>query len=140
MAEHDAGQVDADTCHGRDLVERFWRRMDAGEFVAAGELLHDDYRGDWPQSRERIRGRAHFVAINTHYPGRWRINLVRLLASGDQVATEVIMTNAATGHQDRAVSFFEVREGRIAREVDYWPDPYDAPAWRAQWVERIEED
>jgi len=34
-----------------------------------------------------------------------------------------------------ATSFYEIRDGRIYREVDYWPEPYPAPEWRKQWVE-----
>ena len=35
----------------------------------------------------------------------------------------------------QAVSLFELRDGKIVRQVDYWPEPYEAPAWRAQWIE-----
>jgi hypothetical protein len=62
-----------------------------------------------------------------------------LVVEGDRVASEVILTNAESGRRDHAVSFFELCDGRIAREADYWPEPYDAPAWRAAWVERSEE-
>jgi ketosteroid isomerase-like protein len=118
------------------LVTRYWRLMDAADFTGAAALLADEYTCDWPQSRERIHGRENFVAVNAHYPGRWRIALRRLIASGDHVATEVVMTS---GDQIlTAVSFFEVHDGKIMRESDYWPEPYDAPAWRAAWVEPME--
>ena len=54
-------------------MERFWATMRTNDFQAVGELLHDDYVLEWPQSGERIRGRANFVAINENYPahGRW---------------------------------------------------------------------
>jgi ketosteroid isomerase-like protein len=131
--------ISAEGAEGRAVVEEFWRRMDAADFESAGALLHDDYVGEWPQSRERIRGRANFIAINAHYPGRWRIALKTIVAEGDRVATEVVLFNAESGRRDRAVSLFELRDRRIASEVDYWPEPYDAPAWRAEWVERGEE-
>jgi hypothetical protein len=35
----------------------------------------------------------------------------------------------------RAVSFFEVADGLVRRIVEYWPEPYDAPANRAHLVE-----
>jgi hypothetical protein len=38
------------------------------------------------------------------------------------------------------VSFFAVRDGRIQREADYWPDAYATPARRAQWVESMEDE
>jgi hypothetical protein len=30
----------------------------------------------------------------------------------------------------------EFRDGKVAHETQYFADPFDAPAWRAQWVER----
>lgn len=128
----------AEDQRNRDTVLRLWRHFDAGHFDAAVELLDDEFVCEWPQSRERIRGRENCIAVNAHYPGRWRIAVKRLVVSGDAVATEVFMTNEEDPAQHAtAVSFFELRDGRILRQIDYWPEPYDAPAWRAQWVERM---
>lgn len=119
-------------------IRRFWALMDAADFAGAAELLAEDYVCDWPQSRERIRGRANFIAVNAHYPGRWRIAVRRLIATGAEAASEVALTNEQ-GKTEVAVSFFELRGGRIEREVDYWPEPSTAPAGRAQWVERLDQ-
>ncbi|MGI8825920.1 MAG: nuclear transport factor 2 family protein [Chloroflexota bacterium] len=118
------------------VVERFWAAMAASDFRGAGDLLHDDYVLDWPQSGERIRGRSNFVAINEAYPaaGRWRIELHRLVADGDAVATDVTVTDGV--RHDRVITFSEVRDGRIVRQVEYWPDPFDPAPWREQWVQR----
>jgi hypothetical protein len=34
-----------------------------------------------------------------------------------------------------AVTFHTIRGDLISRQVEYWPDPFDAPAWRAGWVD-----
>lgn len=122
----------------RALVERFWAAMAANDFCAAGRALHDDFSLDWPQSGERIRGRDHFVAINEAYPaaGPWRIVLQRLIADGDTVATEVTVTDGV--RSDRAITFSEIRDGRIVRQVEYWPETMEAAPWRAAWVEQID--
>ena len=122
----------------REAVEGLWRAINARDFNAAGDLLHDDFVCEWPQSRERIRGRANFIAVNRDYPGDWSITVRRIVAGGDQAATEVNIR--IDGRTDVAVSFFELRDGKILRETDYWPEPYDAPAWRARWVEAMEPD
>src|SRR6516162_249972 len=101
MSERDSQQV----------VERLWAAFDAFDFAAAGPLLHNDFVCEWPQSRERIRGRDNFVTVNAQYPGRWRITLRRIVASGEQVATEVALRNEE-GEAARAVSFFELRDGK----------------------------
>ena len=126
-----------DEQENRRIVERFWREMDAADFEAAAELLDDAYTCDWPQSRERIRGRRNFVAVNANYPGRWHAAIQRLVAEGNQIVTDTALTND-TGEVVRAVSFFELRDGKIVRETDYWPESYDAPANRGQWVETIQ--
>ena len=123
----------------REVVERFWRTMNENDWRAAGRLLHDDYVLDWPQSGERIRGRDNFVAVNAHYPaaGRWRFTVRRLVADGQGAASDVTVTDGAL--TARAVSFFEVRDGLIWRVTEYWPDPFEPAAWRARWVERMEQ-
>lgn len=121
----------------RQAVERFWRTMNDNDWQAVGRLLHDDFTLDWPQSGERIRGREHFVAVNAHFPaaGRWSFAVHRVVADQHGVASEVTVTD--TARTDRAVTFFELRDGLVWRMVEYWPEPFEAAAWRAQWVERI---
>lgn len=117
------------------LIRELWQRLGRFDFAGAGELLHDDYVCEWPQSQERIRGRENFVALNANYPGRWRAAVKRVIGQGDQVASEVILTWEAQSIV--VVSFYEIRAGQIYREIDYWPEPYAAPEWRAHWVEAM---
>jgi len=120
----------------RQVVERFWAAMGENDFQAAGELLHDEFVLEWPQSGERIRGRENFVAINEQYPaaGRWRFALHRLVADSNGVVTDVTVTDGTVS--GRAITFSEVRDGRIVRQTEYWPDPFEPAPWRAQWVEQ----
>lgn len=114
------------------VVERLWKAFDALDFETAGDLLHDDFIEEWPQSGEKVRGRENFVALNKHYPGHWRVTILNMLASGDQVVSEVKLE-----YKDEivyAVSFFEFNDGKISRERDYWPEPFESPEWRRQWV------
>jgi len=37
----------------------------------------------------------------------------------------------------RALSFFTMRQGKISRLLEFWPEPYAAPANRAHLVEPI---
>ena len=61
----------------------------------------------------------------------------RLVADEQGVASDVTVTDGAL--TARAFSFFEVRNGLIWRMTEYWPDPFEAADWRAQWVERMEQ-
>lgn len=116
-------------------MERFWWLMQENDFRGAGDVLADDYVLEWPQSGERIRGRENFVAVNERYPaaGRWRFTIHRLVSDGATVVTDVGVTDGV--RNDRAITFSDVRDGRVARQTEFWPDPSRAPEWRARWVE-----
>ncbi|MEZ4768038.1 MAG: nuclear transport factor 2 family protein [Caldilineales bacterium] len=126
----------ADTATAKVTVQQFWAAVQANDWRAAAELLHDDYVLEWPQSGEIVRGRENFAAINANYPaaGRWRFNLHRIVCEGDQVVTDVSVTDGAIAGQ--AITFSTVRDGRIVHQMEFWPDPFEPAPWRAQWVER----
>lgn len=125
------------TEESKQVVEKFWATMQTNDFKAAGQLLHNDYVLEWPQSRERIRGRANFVAINENYPahGHWEFTIHRMLAEGDEVVSDVDVTDGVI--RGRVITFSTVRDGRILRQIEFWPDPFEPAPWRARWVEQI---
>jgi ketosteroid isomerase-like protein len=120
----------------RQIVERYWQLMNTNDWDAVGALLHYDFVLTWPQSGERTRGRANFSAVNTHYPaaGAWRFTVRHLVADDAMAASHVAVTDGA--RNDVVVSFFQSRDGLIWRVTEYWPEPFEPAAWRAQWVER----
>jgi len=125
------------TQESKKTVAGFWAAMQTNDFKAAAEFLNDDYVLEWPQSGERIRGRANFVAVNVHYPahGRWEFTIHHIIAEGAEVVSDVSVTDGAiTG---RAITFSSVREGKIAHQTEFWPELFAPPAWRARWVEKI---
>lgn len=122
------------SAESRRVVGLFWAAMQANDWAAAAALFADDYVLTWPQSGERIVGRANFVAINSAYPaaGVWRFTVERFVAEGELAVTDVAVTDGAV--QARVVTFTTVRAGQIVAQVEYWPDPFEAPAWRSAWV------
>lgn len=120
----------------KEVVLAYWSAMRTNDFARAAEWLAPDVIIDWPQSRERIRGRANFAALNAAYPakGRWTFTLNRLVAGGAEVVTDVTISEGSI--QARALTFHLVTGGHIVRQTEYWPDEYAAPDWRARWVER----
>jgi ketosteroid isomerase-like protein len=121
----------------KQIVENFWAGMGSNDFFAAAELLHDEYTLEWPQSGERIVGRDNFAAINTYYPadGRWQFTVNHIIREGDLVVTDVTVTDGK--RRDRAITFSTIRDGKIWKQVEFWPETFEAPAWRAQWVENV---
>jgi ketosteroid isomerase-like protein len=126
-----------DPVESRHIVEQYWEAMNTHDWSAVGRLLHDDLVLEWPQSDECIRGRENFAAVNGNYPhpGPWRFHVSRIVADEHGAASDVAVSAPALSAS--VITFFEVRDGRIRRMTEYWPDPFEAAAWRAQWVERI---
>ena len=123
--------------NNKQLLENFWATMATNDFYAASQLLHNDYLLEWPQSGERIRGQDNFAAINTFYPaeGKWEFTINHLLAEGDLVTTDVSVTDGKL--KDRVITFSTIRDGKIWKQVEFWPEAFAAPEWRKQWVERF---
>ena len=110
--------------------------MNTNDFGVVGALLADDYRLEWPQSGEVIRGRDNFVAVNENYPanGPWRFTVHTLLADGLQVVSDVSVTDGVV--EARVVTFSTVENGLVVKQLEFWPEPFDPPEWRRAWVER----
>jgi ketosteroid isomerase-like protein len=120
------------------IVQALWDRMQARDWPGVGELLADDLVVEWPVSGERIVGRDNYVRINAEYPEGWTIRLLRVVADGDVVVSEVEVPHETMGVH-RVASFWTVRDGRITAGREYWTelgsDP--SPEWRAAYVQRI---
>jgi ketosteroid isomerase-like protein len=121
----------------RQIIRNFWTTMGSNDFQAVAQLLlHEEYVLEWPQSGERIRGRENFAAINTCYPaeGKWTFGINELIAEGEMVVSDVTVSDGK--RRDRAITFSTIRDGKIWKQVEFWPEPFAAPEWRSQWVER----
>jgi ketosteroid isomerase-like protein len=120
-----------------ELARRFWELMETNDFRSVGYLLSDDFVLEWPQSGELIRGRDNFAAVNEEYPahGRWCFTVHRIVGDGAEAVSDVSVTDGV--QRARAVSFFTVDRGQIARMVEFWPENYPAPENRQHLVERL---
>jgi hypothetical protein len=127
MDERDTGRV----------AEAVWRALGAGDWDTAAGYLYEDFVQEWPQSGERIVGRDNAIAINQNFPGGLpTMRFRRTLAGADFAVLELELTYA-DGSRYLGVSVLELRDGKLAKETDYFAQPFQAPQWRAQWVERM---
>jgi limonene-1,2-epoxide hydrolase len=118
----------------REVVRRFWEAIQARDWDLAGEQLQTDAEFEWPQTGERFAGRDHVIGMNRAYPEGWTIEVQRIVAAGGVVVSEVRVPHQTLG-VSWAASFFELRDGRIARAVEYWSDEAPPPDWRAPYRE-----
>lgn len=118
----------------RTLVRAFADTMERRDWDAFAALLSPDVVYEIPQTRERIRGREHYVQFNAEYPGDWHVEPQRVL--GDDRNGCLLFRWTADSESMLAVAFFETDGEYIVKVTDFWPEPYEPPAGREQWVER----
>ena len=90
---------------------------------------------EYPQSGERMRGRANIRAVEQNYPELPKVTIRRKLVVGDLALVESDLDYQGKPYQE--VSIFEFGDGKIVRLTQYFPEPFDAPESRARWVEKM---
>jgi ketosteroid isomerase-like protein len=119
----------------REALNQHWQASAAGDVDAEHAIYEDDAVCDYPQSGERILGRSNLQALRSHHPGKPSgLHVKRIQGTGDLWITEY--TIAYQGRSAFTVSIMEFRNGKVVHETQYFADPFEAPAWRSQWVQR----
>src|SRR5580658_5503100 len=119
----------------RAALEQHWAASDASDFETEHLIYQEDAVLDYPQSGERTRGRRNIQAQRSSQPNKKRFTIRRIIGSGDLWITEYVLTY--DGKPSYTVSIMEFRGEKVARETQYFADPFEAPASRSQWVERM---
>ena len=104
----------------------------------------EDYVLEMPQSGERIRGRERmrrfqesYSTLSTSDPTRG-IRLHRVLVKEGLWVVEGVADYDDGREALNVVLILELRDGKMWRDRWYFAGPFEAPEWRAQWVERVE--
>jgi hypothetical protein len=137
----------------QELVARYATGAAALDLDAMAALRHPEWMVVWPQSGEQIHSSEAFAETVRNYPGgpartevtrvigaedRWVVTagntVLKLVGSGDFWWSEWRVTYP-DGAVYLCVDLMELRDGRIFRETVYWAAPFEAPNWRAPWVE-----
>jgi SnoaL-like protein len=119
----------------RGLIAQHFANAGKDE-VAASEIYADDAVLEFPQGRERIRGKANIVAFRSVYPASLEFEIHRTIGSGNLWVNEY--TISYDGKPSYVVGIMEFSDGLVMRETVYVTDPWQPPEWRAQWVEPMD--
>jgi hypothetical protein len=103
--------------------------------VAGAVSYQEDAVLEYPQSGERIRGRRKIQSSRAAQPNRKRFTVRRIIGTSDLWVTEFVLTY--DGRPSYTVSIMEFLDGKVARETQYFGDPFEPGPSRAQWVERM---
>jgi hypothetical protein len=128
----------------REMATKIEEAFKRGDFEAMMPLLHDygadDFRTEWPQSGERLTkdGMRQMSEQYTEQSGPTpKFTYRRMLGGGDVFVIEGTM-DYGDGVPVSYVGIGEIRDGKVARMTEYFANPFEAPAWRADFVERME--
>lgn len=136
----------------RVLAEKYARALPA-DFEVLSDLQHEDFVQEFPQSGEVIRGAENFRRTHESYPGgtpvnelqtvtgtedRWVIaptfTFVRMVGAGDTFTAES-KASYPDGNDYHVITILEIKDAKVFRARTYFAAPFEAPAWRAEWVE-----
>jgi hypothetical protein len=128
----------------QEMAAKFEEVLKSGDFAKLGALIQeyaaDDFVQEWPQSGERL-SKAASIQMGEKYSEMTgkspKFTYRRMLGGGDIFVVEGTI-DYGDGVPVSYVSVGELRDGKIARVTDYFANPFEAPAWRADFVERME--
>jgi hypothetical protein len=117
-------------------LREHWAASAAGDQNLEHEIYHEQAVCDYPQSGERIHGKQNLQNLRSHHPGKPAdFSIRRLFGSGELWITEY--TIIYEGKPFHTISLMEFENGKVIHETQYFAEPFEAPAWRAQWVEQM---
>lgn len=140
------------------LSERYATALAGGDLTIIDEVFTEDFVDEYPQSGEIIRGRDSLRAMMENRPGRPAdrgpdlstvraragdehmvlaplFTVVRVQGRGD-AGTTTLRARYPDGSWWWIVVVYELRDGRIARSTTFFAPQFEAPEWRAPFVER----
>jgi hypothetical protein len=120
-------------------LRQHWAASANGDQNTEHEIYHEQVICDYPQSSERIHGKQNLQNLRSHHPDHpTGFSIQRLVGSGKLWITEYTITYE--GRPFYTISIMEFENGKVVHETQYFAEPFDAPGWRAQWVEQIGKD
>ena len=140
----------------REVLNAYVTLMGTNDFAAVEAVMHPEFEGQYPQSRERIRGFAALRAQMEQYPGglpatragsadvillgdeeRWVMTpgyTVLPLAGPDRY-TAVLQTTYPDGSRWHIINIIELKDGLIYRTITYFAPEFERPEWRKDLTE-----
>jgi hypothetical protein len=144
FAEVGEGEFDIDYLRepvtaGMAAVRALWAAMQARDWAAARNLLHDGFVATWWTSGERFHGADAYVEVQRRFPEGWTIRLIEVAPLADGRVLSLARVDQAA---DRffATGLWRVGDGRLAGVDEYWATFEPPPAWREALAARTRVD
>jgi hypothetical protein len=130
----------ADMSEMAAAFEAVFRSGDLLKVQAVGlQYASDDFVQEWPQSGERLTKEAT-IRLGESYSESTgtdpKFTFKRMLGGDDLFVIEGTI-DYGDGVPVSYVGIGEVRDGKVTKMTEYFANPFEAPAWRADFVERM---
>jgi hypothetical protein len=104
-------------------------------------LSAEDYVMEMPQSGERIRGRDNMRAFQRSFADNSNPPTIHLRRVTVREGVWILegVNDYGEGGVFTVVLILELKDGKIWRDTRYYAEPFEAPQWRADLVERIDD-
>jgi hypothetical protein len=127
-----------------EMAAKFEAALQAGDFGKMGELTQqyatDDFVQEWPQSGERLT-KANAIRLGESYPEMSGTS-PKFTYKGMRGGGDVFVIEGTIDYGDGVpvsyVGIGELRGDKVAKMTEYFANPFEAPAWRADFVQKIE--
>ena len=119
----------------RARLEQHWDASERGDMDAEHAIYAADAILDYPQSGERFRGRSKIQEQRGGHPAERHFTVLRIRGGNDPWVSECVITY--DGAPTYSVSVMELTGDLVTHEIQYFADPFPAPASRAALAERI---
>ena len=138
-----------------EVVRRYVEAISRWDYDAVAPLRHPQWTAVWPQSGEVVRSTEDDRRITLGYPGGPPQLLPgRIVGSEDHWVTSPLGGAYKVGGDGESwwaelrmiypdgrtwftITLIEVRDAKVWRETQYWAEPFDAPEWRRDFVDRL---
>jgi ketosteroid isomerase-like protein len=126
-----------------EVIRRYREAVQTGDLSSMSALVDefagDDFVQEWPQSGERIN-RENSKKLSEQYSEQTgtspKFQLQGIREAGDLAVIEGTI-DYGNGIPVRYVGIAQFSDGKVARITEYFADPFEAPAWRAPFVEQM---
>ena len=125
-----------------ELAAKVEEVMRSGDLGRMSELMQeyatDDFIQEWPQSGERLskEGSTRLAKSYPEMSGTSPTFTYKGMIGGGDVFVVEGTIDYGDGVPVSYVGIGQVRDGKVARMTEYFANPFEAPAWRADFVDR----
>jgi hypothetical protein len=119
-----------DAAKRRAIVQQFEPGRDLDK---THEIYHDDAVLEFPQSGERFVGKENFLTWRKQYPAKVDYRIRRITGHGDLWVVELLVSYNGSPPMF-GLGVMQFRGDRIAREIVYAMEGFEAAAWRTEWA------